>query len=142
MGVDRLFRFAIRLRNGHVDVRAFFRLQVGEVPISIRVFGKLLRVQIDLIAGIDGSQHLSQFVSGRMLEESTVVLTMTERHRQVLRDMRPDLSERFHLISRSGRDVSDPIGGTLDEYRDCLAEITNNLRLWVQELFTKDCLSS
>jgi protein-tyrosine-phosphatase len=95
-------------------------------------------VQVLQQAGMDGSQHLSQFVTSRMLEESTLVLTMTERHRRALIDVRPDLSERFHLLSRSGRDISDPIGGTLDDYQDCLTEITSNVRMWIEELFTKD----
>lgn len=124
------------LRERGVDVFSAGVAAADHAPASPET------VQVLQEAGMDGSQHLSQLVTGRMLEESTVVLAMTERHRQVLRDMRPDLSERFHLINRSGMDVSDPIGGTLEDYRDCRSEITNHLRLWIEELFTKDRMSS
>lgn len=99
-------------------------------------------VQVLREVGIDGSQHLSQLVTGRMLDESTLVLTMTSRHRQALLDARPELNEKFHVLSRSGNDISDPIGGTLDDYRTCLADITANVRLWIDELFTKERLVS
>ena len=59
---------------------------------------------------IDISHHLSQKVTERMLEESTCVLAMTRQHLQILREIRPDLSERFRLLHRSGNDISDPIG--------------------------------
>lgn len=95
-------------------------------------------VQVMQETGLDLSQHLSQQVTASMLDESTLVLTMTERHRFVLLEARPDLSERIHLLNRSGADIADPIGGTLDEYRLCAQQITENLQLWIDELFRKD----
>lgn len=95
-------------------------------------------VQVMQETGLDLSQHLSQQVTASMLDESTLVLTMTERHRFVLLEARPDLSERIHLLNRSGADIADPIGGTLDDYRLCAQQITENLQLWIDELFRKD----
>ena len=95
-------------------------------------------VQIMQEQDLDLSQHLSQQVTAQMLEESTLVLTMTDRHRRVLTDARPDLADRFHLLNRTGHDIADPIGGTLDDYRYCAQQICENLQLWIDELFRKD----
>lgn len=95
-------------------------------------------VQIMLESNLDLSQHLSQQVTAPMLEESTLVLTMTDRHRRALEDSRPDLADRLHLLDRNGEDISDPIGGTLEDYRLCAQQISDNLRLWIDDLFRKD----
>ncbi|HQZ65754.1 MAG TPA: low molecular weight protein arginine phosphatase [Planctomycetaceae bacterium] len=87
---------------------------------------------------LDLSQHLSQRVVPRMLEESTLVLTMTDRQRELLAEACPDFADRFCLLNRSGADIADPIGGTLEDYRYCAQEISDNLRLWIDELFRKD----
>lgn len=95
-------------------------------------------VQIMQESGLDLSQHLSQLVNSHMLESSTLVLALTERHRRVLCDARPDLADRIKLLSRNGVDIDDPIGGSLDDYRYCAAQISDNIRIWVDELFRKD----
>lgn len=88
--------------------------------------------------GLDMSQHLSQQVNEHMLEQSTLVLALTERHRRVLCEARPDLADRIKLLSRDGGDISDPIGSSLEDYRKCAAQISDNLRSWVDELFRKE----
>jgi len=95
-------------------------------------------VQVMRENDLDLSQHLSQQVTATMLEESTLVLTMTDRHRLALIEARPDLSDRFRLLNRSGADIADPIGGTLDDYRCCAQQIRDYLRIWIDELFRKD----
>ena len=95
-------------------------------------------VQIMLENNLDLSQHLSQQVTAPMLEESSIVLTMTERHRRVLIDSHPELADRICLLDRTGQDIADPIGGTLDDYRYCAQQIGENLQLWINELFRKD----
>lgn len=92
-------------------------------------------VEVMRECGLDISQHLSQQVTENMLEKSTLVLALTERHRRVLLEARPDLADRIHLISKDGGDVADPIGGSPQDYRDCAAHISDNLKIWVDELF-------
>lgn len=98
------------------------------------------REAIDVLSeyNMDLSQHLSQQVTTRMLQESTCVLAMTNRHLSILREARPDLADRFFLLDRSGRDISDPIGCGIDVYRSCVRELTENLQGWVCELFEKE----
>lgn len=95
-------------------------------------------VQVMRESDLDLAQHLSQQVTASMLEECTLVLTMTDRHRLALIEERPDLSDRFRMLNRSGADITDPIGGTLDDYRCCAQQIRDNLRIWIDELFRKD----
>ncbi len=95
-------------------------------------------VQIMRETGLDLSQHLSQQVTAPMLDESTIVLTMTERHRHVLLEAYPDLSGRIHLLNRAGGDIADPIGGTTGRLPLLCAADCENLQLWIDELFRKD----
>jgi protein-tyrosine-phosphatase len=95
-------------------------------------------VQIMQEFGLDLSPHLSQRVNDHMLDSSTLVLALTERHRRALTESRPDLADRIKLLGRNGDDIADPIGGSLEDYRYCAAEIVENIRAWVDELFRKE----
>ena len=59
-------------------------------------------VQIMRETGLDLSQHLSQQVTAPMLDESTIVLTMTERHRHVLLES-VSRSLRQNSLTQPGR---------------------------------------
>lgn len=120
------------LRERGIDVFSAGIAAGENIPASREAVDVMNEQQLDL------SQHLSQQVTDRMLEESTCVLTMTNRHLQILRDARPDLVERFRLLDRRGRDISDPIGCEVSAYRECAKEITQNLHEWVEILFEKE----
>lgn len=95
-------------------------------------------VQVMREHGMDLTEHLSRRVNRVMVEQSTLVLALTGRHRDLLLNECPALGARIHLLDRAGRDVHDPFGGTVDDYRRCALQIGQNLRLWVEELFKKD----
>jgi protein-tyrosine phosphatase len=95
-------------------------------------------VQVIREYGMDLSDHLSQQVTPEMVRQSTCVLALTHRHRRLLADACPDQISRLQLLSRNGHDIQDPIGGTLEDYRQCASQIAENLRHWVQDLFKKD----
>jgi L-threonylcarbamoyladenylate synthase len=95
-------------------------------------------VQVMREHGLDLTEHLSRRVERGMIEQSTLVLALTSRHRDLLLNECPALGSRIHLLDRDGRDVHDPFGGTVDDYRRCALQIGQNLRLWVSELFKKD----
>lgn len=129
---DRLGCREWELRERGFDILSAGVAATENFPASRESIDVLRELQLDL------SQHLSQQVTARMLEESTMVLAMTSRHRQILSEARPDLAERFHLLDRSGRDISDPIGSGIEIYRQCVREITENLREWVDLLLQKE----
>ena len=88
--------------------------------------------------GIDLSNHLSQQVTNEMLSKSDLVLTMTANHLDVLRNARPDLADRMRVLREDGRGISDPIGGGIDDYRDCADEITSCLETLLDDIIKKD----
>lgn len=129
---ERLGCREMELRERGIDVFSAGVSAIENYPAA--------REAIEVLRGynLDLSQHLSQNVTERMLDESTCVLAMTSRHLSVLRETRPDLSDRFHLLDRSGRDISDPIGSGIPAYQECAGELRENLAAWVHELFEKE----
>ena len=84
--------------------------------------------------GGDLGGHRSQPVSISMAEESDRIFVMTEGHRQVLVEWMPDLAERIALLDPSGRDVGDPIGASLEIYREIARRIRQCLERRLEEL--------
>lgn len=84
--------------------------------------------------GLDLSHHTSQPVTDHLLTTADLVLTMTNQHRQMLLAHRPDLADRVYTVDRQGGDVSDPIGGPLEQYQACAAQIEEELENWVETL--------
>ncbi len=82
-------------------------------------------------AGYDLSAHRSQAVTESLLDSSDLVLVMSGRHRDHVRRLAPG-HEGIHLLGsfldeaarrRTGGEIFDPIGGTPEEYGECLALI-------------------
>lgn len=88
--------------------------------------------------GVDLTQHLSRQVTAEMVSESDVILAMTANHLSVLQNARPELAGRMRMLRPDGRDVSDPIGGGVEVYRDCSRELAESIESLVNELFEKD----
>lgn len=133
LAADRLKCRDMELRERGIDIFSAGVAATENFPAS--------REAIKALGGynaVDMTNHLSQQVTERMLEESTLVLAMTSHHLQILKEMRPDLSDRFQLLSRSGKDISDPFGCGLEAYQECMLEISENLTALVDELFQKE----
>ena len=95
-------------------------------------------VQVMREHGLELAEHLSQQVTIDMVRKSTLVLALTERHRRSLVESCPERSQVIVLLGRDGQDIQDPIGGSVEEYRQCASQIGQSLRLWVEELLKKD----
>jgi protein-tyrosine phosphatase len=83
---------------------------------------------------LDLAQHESQPLSDRMVRFADVILTMTRGHREAILDQWPDAEARVHPISGGRGDVSDPIGGPLDQYRRCADQLDAYLESWIDKL--------
>jgi protein-tyrosine-phosphatase len=46
----------------------------------------------------------------------------------------PDAAERVKLLCQDGGDVPDPVGGSIDVYRQSAAQIRSQLETWVDEI--------
>ena len=94
-------------------------------PESVELLGR---------RGIELSGHSSQPVTDRLLDQADHIYTMTRAHRDALLAARPDIADHVHLLSRDQSDVSDPIGGGMDDYENCQREIEHHLRALLKEI--------
>lgn len=77
--------------------------------------------------GLDLRSHTSQPLTDRLIEQIDRCYTMTNSHRLAILDSHPELADRVQVLARDGRDVSDPIGGGMNEYAACAASIEQHL---------------
>ena len=124
-----------KLRENGVDVFSAGIAAAENFPASNYA------VEIMKEDGVDLSQHLSRLVSEDMQECSDAIFAMTSSHLAVLHNARPDLADRMSILGEE-IDISDPIGGTLDEYRQCADQITNCVERIVLQLDLKDSAGS
>jgi protein-tyrosine-phosphatase/tRNA A37 threonylcarbamoyladenosine synthetase subunit TsaC/SUA5/YrdC len=78
--------------------------------------------------GGDLSGHESQPLTESLAHQADVILTMTATHRAALLAQFPEAGGRVTMLSPDRRDVSDPIGGSLENYRSCALQIEAHLR--------------
>lgn len=85
---------------------------------------------IEILAGrgIDIRAHESQPLTDRLLEQVDDVFTMTRSHRESILAARPDLADRVRVLAADGSDISDPIGGTMQDYVACHTEIERHVQ--------------
>ena len=76
--------------------------------------------------GLDLSPHRSRVLTPYLLEQSDVVLTMTESQKQALARLAPEFAGKLYtLVEYAGGkgDITDPFGGDLSQYRQCRDDI-------------------
>jgi len=90
---------------------------------------------VDVLAqmGLDLNAHETQPVSDSLVRQADAIYTMTQAHLRSLVAQWPDLAGRVRTLSPSGDDVVDPIGGPLERYQRCAAEIEAHLRARIEE---------
>lgn len=72
--------------------------------------------------GIDTRDHIAHTVTANDVAEADLILVMTKEHSQILRNTWPQYQWKIHLLSEmvgKQRDVRDPYGGSIEEYRAC-----------------------
>ncbi|MEK7449529.1 MAG: L-threonylcarbamoyladenylate synthase [Planctomycetota bacterium] len=77
--------------------------------------------------GSDISGHLSQPVTLTMIEEADEVFTMTQGHLMTLKKWAASSAHKIKLLDPAGEDITDPIGGSLETYRQCALRIKSGL---------------
>ncbi len=76
--------------------------------------------------GLDLSTHRGRTITAELLEEADLILTMTRNHQDSIGAEFPGTRSKLHLMSElvgQQYDISDPYGGTVDEYEACAAEL-------------------
>ena len=77
--------------------------------------------------GLELRSHTSQPLTDRLIQQIDRCYTMTNNHRLSILDSHPELADRVQVLGRDGKDVSDPIGGGMNEYAACAASIEMHL---------------
>jgi len=77
--------------------------------------------------GGDLRAHESQPLTEALVQQADVILTMTAAHRAAVVAQFPAAGGRVAMLSPDRRDVIDPIGGSLEAYRSCAAQIRAHL---------------
>jgi protein-tyrosine-phosphatase len=77
--------------------------------------------------GIDISKHRSRSLSGELIQSADLIYTMGGHHLEMVRSLnRGDPAKAAPLDSRG--DISDPVGGTIEDYENAAERITTALR--------------
>lgn len=72
--------------------------------------------------------HRAQPVSAELVEQADRIYVMAALHKKILVDWMPSLERKIFLMDPEGRDIEDPIGGSLDQYRRCAEKIYGCIR--------------
>jgi protein-tyrosine-phosphatase len=95
---------------------------------GLMVFSQVAANEYAILAmserGINISKHLSRPFDKDELEDNTLILTMTNRHKIVLTQhgYKGDVYSIKDFVGVKG-DVNDPYGGDLNLYRECADEL-------------------
>ncbi len=77
--------------------------------------------------GADISRHRVRSMTDALAFSATLLVGMTSAHAAELRRRFPFAAEKVHMLGEYGpkpvRDISDPFGGTLADYRQCIRAI-------------------
>ena len=111
-------------------------VQVASAGLSALAGGypaeEAVHVMADL--GLDLRPHVTQPLTDALAWQADVIFTMTESHRQDLVAQWPAAADRTKLLSASGADIADPIGGPLERYQRCAEQIQKELDARLGEL--------
>lgn len=91
-------------------------------------------IQVAAEYGVDLSRHRSQPLQPWLLAMADEVITMTQRHQQILREQYPGLGPSPRLLCE-GTDIEDPLGAGLEAYRNCAALMRNQVEQLLREWF-------
>jgi protein-tyrosine phosphatase len=84
--------------------------------------------------GLDLSRHETQPLDDSLVRQADVIFTMTQSHRQGILGQWPGAAERTKLLSASGADIPDPIGGPAERYERCVQQLRDGLEAQLPEL--------
>jgi len=80
--------------------------------------------------GIDISRHSARQATGEIIDAADLILTMTERHKEILKNDYPHASEKIFTLKEfagTGIDIEDPYFTSKGFYEMILGEIVEAL---------------
>lgn len=98
--------------SGQLEIASAGISACGGEPISENAAEVLLE------RNIDANRHRAKRVSPALIDWADRIYVMTEAHRRMITAVVPEAAAKLKVMQ-----VSDPYGGGLDIYRQCLREI-------------------
>jgi len=84
--------------------------------------------------GLDLSNHQSRPLIDAIVDRADLLLTMTRGHRAAIIAAWPDRADQVQTLRRDGGDVADPVGSSVDIYKQCAEQIERELTAWIAKL--------
>jgi protein-tyrosine phosphatase len=111
-------------------------VMVMSAGISAMNGGRPSAESVDVMAkmGLNLSDHESQPLTLQLVRHADVIWTMTRSHRQAIVSQWPDAASRTSVLCPKQQDVTDPIGGPIEYYEQCAAQIRDALAERVSKL--------
>jgi protein-tyrosine phosphatase len=85
--------------------------------------------------------HQSSSLSEELVEWATIILTMTNNHKQSVIDLYPHAGRKTYTLVEyvtendvEKRDITDPFGGPLHMYRQTLADLEDLIKKLINKL--------
>jgi protein-tyrosine phosphatase len=109
---------------------------VTSAGIAAMMGGRATSEAIDVMKeyGYDLSRHDTQPLTEQLVRNADLILTMTRAHREAIVAQWPGAAERTLLVTADGEDVCDPIGGPVERYRRCAAQLETEIRSHIDKL--------
>jgi len=101
---------------------------IGPAPNTVSVMNE---------KGVDVSDHIGKNINKDILKRSDIIFVMEKYHRDVIINLMPEISDRVRLL-REGADIPDPIGRPLEEYRNVLGIIKEEIENTFLEIFKEE----
>jgi len=111
-------------------------VMVASAGIAAYPGGRAAPEAISILAerDLDLAGHASQPLSDHLAEQADLILTMTNGHRDAILSRWPEAADRVQTLRVDGRDIADPIGGSVDVYRQCLEQVESEIKARVKDL--------
>ncbi len=111
-------------------------IMVMSAGIAAMMGGRASPHALEAVAelGFDLSGHETQPLTDTLVRHADVIYTMTRSHREAIAAQWPGAAERTRQLCGDGADIADPIGGPVEQYRQCAARIREELPRRLEEL--------
>lgn len=108
-------------------------IYAGEAPLSAKAQQVLSEQAIEF-------DHISKPLNLMDVEWAELILTMTHSHKILIMQHYPEIATKLHTVKEfaegSGGDISDPFGGSLNDYRRTFDELESLIDKLVKQLDT------
>jgi tRNA threonylcarbamoyl adenosine modification protein (Sua5/YciO/YrdC/YwlC family) len=84
--------------------------------------------------GLELADHETQPLTEPLVRQADLIYAMTRAHREAIVAQWPSAAERTRLLLTDGADLSDPIGGPVERYRQCARQIEAAMNERLSEL--------